>query len=415
MLLLCTLLPTARECCAQGIRFFEGKVEEAVKTGKPVLLYFRLEGTAPCEDFEKNVLGDDVLSQFFNERFVCCRVEADKRNKNLLGTYRVTAVPLVVLLDAQGKEAYRMEGEIPVNGLLHIGKVVAGDALSLEGLFGAVRSANYSLESLQTLLFEALAFLPVLSEEEMNRWTGEIQSMYTRYMEAKPMEQMVNVKDYTILTSYLGDVTANDPVFEFILANYDRYKEIVAEKDLANFLIERHMEVINTLARSGNTAYLDQLERMGGDLEKVYSLVKSPVRVDSLLRYQADADYSLYGKQDQDAFVDLQNKYFAFLGSRLTWNDMYDATNKLVKVAGGKFTDKALNVCLVWVDVIAQQKDVPEGVKLWCQVTCGDCFLSVGDKVKAKGFYNQAYLLAMQGKNDELKEFLKQKIAAIGE
>lgn len=413
-LLLCFLLPAVEEGFAQEMRFFEGGVEAAGKEGKPVLLYFRLEGTEPCVDFEKNVLGNEVLGKFFNERFVNCRIEADKRNKSLIEKYQVKAVPVVVLLDAQGKEAYRMEGDISVNGLLHIGKVMTGDALSLEKLFEAAKSGNYSLESLQTLLYEALAFLPVLNEEEMNRWTGEIQAMYNKYLEVKPMDQMVNIKDFTILTSYLGEVAVGDLVFEFISENYDGYKEIVPEKDLANFLLDRHTELINTLARSGNVAYLDELARIKGDLAKVYNQVKSPVSVDSLLRYQADADYSLYGLGDQDAYVDFQNKYFEFLGTHLSWNDMYDATNKLVKVANGKYTDKALNVCLVWVDVIAQQKGIADGVKIWCYVTLGDCYSSIDDKQKAKGFYNQAYLLSVQENNEQLQHFLKQKIATLG-
>lgn len=415
-LLSCLFLLTADVLKAEELTFFKGKYEkaklEAQSEGKPMLLYFRLKGAEPCVFFEKGVLANDTLGDCYNGRFVNYQVEADKKNQSLIEMYKVTEVPLVVWVDAQGNEAYRMTGDMSLSMLLQIGKIVTGELPSLQDLFAETEKSGYSLESMQSLLIEALSFLPILSGDDLYHWTGEIQKIHEKYLSNKQMSDMVNAKDFKILISYQGEARMYDPVFEFILENYDRYKEIVPEEEVANFLMERNMELIGSLTYSGNAAYAEVVDRVSGDLAKVYAGVESFVGIDTVMRYQAEADYWLHGKKDQDAYVDSKNKYFEVLGNKLKWQDLYAAVNDLRK-ATNRLTEKTFEVCMAWIDVVEAQKDITDATRLWAQMTKGDCCQSVGDKEKAKGFYNQAYIFAMQLNNQGVQEFLKQKIAAL--
>lgn len=402
---------------ADGLSFFKGKYDKALQeakvSGKPVLLYFRVKGTEPCGYFEKEVLANDTVGEVYNARFVNVLVEADKKNQELLSAYGVREAPLVIWLNAEGKEVYRMVGDIPVSVMEHAGQVMLGKKPSLEDLLAAVKKSDYSLEAMQTMLSEGLAFLPILGEKAINYWTGEIKAVYQRYLDDKSFEEMVNEKDFRILTCYEDEAKLYDPVFEFILENYDAFKEIVPEKDVADYLINRNLEVIGRLTYAGNEAYTEAVERIGGDLSKAYALMESVVGMDTVIRYQADADFWLHGKKDLDAYVDVKNEYFKVLGGKLKWQDLYSAVNDLKKAAQGKFTEKALEVCLAWVDVVDAQKDIEPSVRLWAQMTKGDCLQGAGDLSNAKACYNQAYMIAMQLKNQEVQEFLKQKIAAL--
>ena len=418
LLLVSVLLVITNGVKAQkGVSFYKGKFEKAEQEArdakKPMLLYFRLKGTEPCEVFEKEILSNDTLGDLYNGRLVNVQVEADKKNKELIGKYKVTEVPLIIWLDDSGNEAYRIVGDIPVSVLSHVGKVMLGELPSLEDLLESTKTSNYSLESIQTLLSEALSFLPVLSGETFEYWTGEIRAMYQKYLNDKNMEDMVNATDFRILTSYLEEAKLFDPVFDFILKNYDRYKTVVPEKEVADFLMDRNMELIGRLTYSGNEAYKEAVARVGNDMARVYARVESFVGIDTVMSYQADADYWLHGKQDQDAYVDVKNDYFKVLGNKLRWQDLYSAVNDLRKAINGHFTEKSFKVCMAWIDVIEAQQNIENGVRLWVHITRGDCYFNVGDRDNAKGSYNQAYIIAMQLNNTDLQAFLKQKIAAL--
>lgn len=402
---------------AQGLSFYKGKFEkaqaEAEASGKTMLLYFKVKGAEPCKYFEEKVLANDTVGKLYNGRILCVEIEADKKSQALLSAYQVTEAPLVVWTDAQGKEAYRMVGDIPVSVMEHAGQVMLGEKPSLDDLLAGVKKSDYSLESMQTMLYEGLTFLPILGPKAIDRWTGEIKAVYQRYLDDKSFEEMVNVKDFKILTCYQDEAKKYDPVFEFILENYDRFKELVPEKDVANYLIDRNLEVLGRLTYVGNEEYTEVVERVNGDLKKVYAQMDSPIGMDTVLRYQADADFWLHGKKDQDAYVDTKNEYFKVIGSKLKWKDLYNAVNDLKKAAKGKFTEKALEVCLAWVDVVDAQQDIDTGIRLWAQITKGDCLLSAGDRNNAKACYNQAYMIAMQLNNKDIQEFLKRKIASL--
>lgn len=402
---------------AQGVAFYKGKFEKAeveAREGKlPTLLYFRLKDAEPCTLLENGVLANDTLGALYNKRFMNIQVEADKKNTALIQKYRVTEVPLVIWLNETGKEAYRIVGDIPKEVFEHIGRVMLHESPSLEDLFGAVTASDYSLESMQTALLEALSFLPVLQGETLDSWTGEVKALLQRYVSDKDMGDMVNAKDFKILTSYLDEAKLFDPIFEFVLENYDRFSEIISEEEVAGFLVDRNMELIGRLTYSGNEAYMEAVERVGGDLARAYATVKSFVGMDTVMRYQADADYWLHGKKDQDAYVDVKNEYFKVLGDKLRWQDLYNAVIDLGKATGKKFTEKTFKVCMAWIDVIGAQQDLDAGMKLWVPMTKGDCFLAAGDRENAKACYNQAYIISMQSKNAELQAFLKQKVASL--
>lgn len=413
----CLFLFSADMLKADGLTFFKGKFEKAKLVAqnekKAMLLYFKLKGAAPCEFMEKEVFTNDTLGEFYNDNFLNYQIEANEKNLSLIKSYSVEEVPMYVWVNIQGEEIYRMSGEIQPSVLLQIGRIVTGESPSLEDLFEKMKAEDYFLESMQALLLEALSFLPILNDKALDYWTGEVKVVYEKYLSNKQMSDMVNAEDFKILTSYVDEAKMFDPVFEFILDNYDAYKMCVPEDEIAGFLMDRHMELIGRLTYMGNDAYAEVVDRIEGDLAKVYSHVESHVGMDTVMRYQADADYWLHGKKNLDAYVDSKNEYFKVLGGKLRWQDLYNAVNDLRKACNDQFTEKAFSVCMAWIEVVEAQKDIEDGVRLWAQLTKGDCYLKVCDNENAKSFYNQAYVIAMQLKKQDVQDYLKRKVAAL--
>ena len=99
------------------VSFAEG-VAAAKAENKLVFIDFYTEWCGPCRMMANNIFPQKAVGDYFNEKFVCLKIDAEKgEGVELAKRFKVTAYPTFIVLDAHGihlhHRAHRRPGEDP--------------------------------------------------------------------------------------------------------------------------------------------------------------------------------------------------------------------------------------------------------------------------------------------------------------
>jgi len=95
----------------------DGALAEARSADKRVLVYFSADWCPPCAAMKHDVWPHPAVAGAIDAGYVPMLVDAD-RDTLLAARYRVSAIPTVLLLDAQGRVVKRNDGYLPRSGML---------------------------------------------------------------------------------------------------------------------------------------------------------------------------------------------------------------------------------------------------------------------------------------------------------
>jgi len=90
-------------------------LQEAARTGKPVLLDFFATWCVPCQVMDRETYPEAIVKAEA-EHWIAVRVDVD-RNAALAERYRIQAVPTLVFVRPDGTESSRLEGFVPAGEL----------------------------------------------------------------------------------------------------------------------------------------------------------------------------------------------------------------------------------------------------------------------------------------------------------
>ena len=222
---------------------------------------------------------------------------------------------------------------------------------------------------------------------------------------------MMNKSDFTLLTLYHPQLEKEDPIFEFVVANFSKFADIVGHEVVAGYLVGMNNSYIIRLCREGNLAYKERLKRIGGDLGGIYSAFSfGSLSVLDAITLLADATYNLY-RHNEDLFFENMNKYFAGKDKSVQLNDYIQALQDLFMVYNGKLSEKAYTECIAW---IGKALEITEGMtpELHTRllIMLGQSYQNTGDNVHAKQCFNQAFLASSQIEDKMMRQQLQQII-----
>lgn len=77
--------------------------QQAVASGKPIILYFTGEWCSPCRVMRRQVWADDEVKTLVNSQFIPVAIDVDNPNDaGVLARYKVGGAPVTIITDAEG-------------------------------------------------------------------------------------------------------------------------------------------------------------------------------------------------------------------------------------------------------------------------------------------------------------------------
>lgn len=111
---------------AQGIRFWKESFEEATREAKrqDKLIFIDLYTVwcAPCKIMSNSVFPREDVGEYFNEMFICCKLDAEREGIEIAKKYGVLSYPTLLFINANGDVVSKISGAIPAETLIEQGK-----------------------------------------------------------------------------------------------------------------------------------------------------------------------------------------------------------------------------------------------------------------------------------------------------
>jgi hypothetical protein len=99
----------------------ETALAEASAARRPLVIVFCASWVAACDRLDRKTFADDRVRALLSERFVVARADMtdddDAATKRAKTEYRIEGLPVIVVFDAQGREAARVTEWIDAEGL----------------------------------------------------------------------------------------------------------------------------------------------------------------------------------------------------------------------------------------------------------------------------------------------------------
>lgn len=424
-LLLLIMLPTWGQEIANknGIRFFKGTfqqaLEEAAKQKKPLFVDFYAVWCGPCKRMEKQIFTQDTVGKYFNEKFVCLQLDAEKgENVEIAAKYKVEAFPTLAFLTNDGKAISINVGAMDAEQLLEAAKIAVGEAIGFEQLYQEYRKDPNNLGIQQDLLTQAPRFLTIQEGMDAERWVVRIRKLYRSYIRAKWGPDLINRQDYIIISN-LGE---NDPegkaeMVAFINSNLSKWREAVGDA-AAYYVVMYNDAEAERLAKDGNLKYKDYLEKIKTEYKEAYSVISYT----NISPYERSADYfnalySIYKEKDTEKYIDLMTAFFNKLGNETSSEDYGKAAQNLYYAAGSKLTPDNHRKAIAWVEkALEGESSIMDRINYLVMI--GDSYRDLKQYDDAQKYYRQGYAESLQLNQMEMAQqmlqgAIMQKLAAL--
>lgn len=90
----------------------------AKQENKMVFIDFYTDWCGPCKKMAKEVFPQKKVGDFFNAKFVCLKLNAEKEGKELAAKYQVRAYPTYVVLDTKGEVVMDAKGSMDADSFI---------------------------------------------------------------------------------------------------------------------------------------------------------------------------------------------------------------------------------------------------------------------------------------------------------
>lgn len=367
---------------------YKAVIEQAKSQQKIVLFDFYTQWCIPCKQMEKHIFEQKRVADIVKEQFIKIRVDAEKGEGVILSrTYGVTGYPTLIFVNGDNKEIGRLHGApTNVNFFLEVLKVVRGESIDFaamyESFMGADGSAKLKLAS--EIAAVGPAHYMLLSGNAQKEMREKVKEAVDYYFKTKPVAEMVNERDFEIISMFLDGATNEKPQIEFLYKNYNRFKEVVPEYDLAQFVVKVNNQSIQEYSRKGDLIWKKFVGYIGNELASAYTYM-GETGAKELMWCVANINAALYVDKNYDRYINLRDKYSDLLsanGNETNGNYLY-AAQVLYNHSKGKLSPKQIAKGIEWLN----KNNETSFNLLASYLLLGDFYALIPDK-KVEAIYN---------------------------
>lgn len=263
---------------AQGVKFeksnFSVVKAKATKENKLIFIDFYTTWCVPCKTMDKEIFPQKIVGDYFNPKFVSIKMDAEREGAKKAKQYNVTGFPTLLVIDTKGNEVARMTGAAPdATFFVDYFKQKLGESekFDFEGLYTQYENGDKSDKVYRTLLDKGTLYAETLSEEKSEATYNKLSKLSKEYFTSKAPKDFMNVKDFSVITDYLGGPSNGHPIVEYIYDNYDALREKLPVADLYTFVVSTNNQSIQNASTNGKTVFRTYLKNINGRLKTAYT------------------------------------------------------------------------------------------------------------------------------------------------
>lgn len=242
----------------QGIEFFKGSFEEAKllasKENKPLFVDVYTSWCGPCKKLSKTVFTQKNVGDYFNEEFICFKLQADKKgsgNRKIANQYKVNSYPTLLWLNGDGEILHVSIGFKESESLIQEAKLVFDEDRRIGGIIEKWNNGDRTL--------------PVASK--YFAFDRNVNGEFDTYFNGLSEEQKLS-KD---VFNMIGEIRLNidSKLFEYLVKHRADYQKLVEPWDIRRVIdnnIEEHIisnyksDNYNTLLEKYRNLNIEQVD-----------------------------------------------------------------------------------------------------------------------------------------------------------
>lgn len=381
---------------------YNSVLAQAKSQNKLILLDFYTDWCTPCKQMDRYVFSQKRVSDVIDANFIRLRIDAEKgEGVALADKYQVSGYPTLVFLGSDGLEKDRMQGATSSPGFfVEVLRVVQDKSADMPTLFLKFRSSTgeEKLEAAQEIALIGPAHYILMKGDAQKILRDDVKVVVDYYFKHKAADKMVNQKDFEITSMFLDGANNEIPQIVYLYKNYNRYKDIVSEAELAAFVVKVNNQSIQEYSRRGDLIWKKFVGYISNELTSAYAFMGEKNAKD-LMTCVANINAAVFVDKNFDRYISLRDKYTELLqvnGDDTKGNYFY-AAQVLYNYSDGNLSAKHIAKGLAWLELnIADNFNLPATYML-----IGDFYaLLPNKKAEAISSYNRC---AMEAKKQGVK------------
>ena len=236
-LIVIAVLPVMAQTNFRSLTLSEA-IQTAKLENKLVFIDFYTTWCGPCKMMMKNVFPQPKVGEYFNNKYVCIKLDAEKEGKEAAQRFEVKAYPTFIVLDANEKVLLKREG-----GNSDGNKFISEIEMGVNPEMTPTRLAErYASGERTPQLIDAYATLKMNEARQGRRMNqqkvDEAHRIILDYFNGLTDEQKLSAPN-AFLYSYTYTQSVTDPKAVYMIANRGKFAKEIAEDiegcDLAGF------------------------------------------------------------------------------------------------------------------------------------------------------------------------------------
>jgi len=310
----------------------------AKKENKPIMIYFHYDGCGGCVKMEKNVFTNAKAAQFYNDNFICYKVNTRKgEGIEINKIYKVKMHPAFFYMDSEGSINHKMVGAFSTVDFIQHGKNSLNPHQTLSYYKTQYKNGNRNANFL-------------LKYSYLLRDAFELDSVViNQYLSTQPYEELAKPENIQYIYEFAvhnfkTNLGINSDSYRFLLHNKEKFAKFF-EKDQID---TRIVWIAHSFAMKAAEKLDENLFNQAIDIIKKYEngkrllykemdgRITGAIEVNQLVLYLKMDYYEKTGKNKE--YLEAEEKYIKNI-----WNDWdvlneiawryydYDDTSKLKK------------------------------------------------------------------------------------